>query len=225
MKRLTFIGIILVLVFTGCKVDKDICRYDVDRMYRPNTDFFVSFEIDGKKVQYYQGGYPGGMGYSPIEYKNGQYLHCSSREVSFNRADSTEYFLLPTFRFSFWRKSIAVRNGPYIGIDTPLSETIESTHTFVDPPNDFTLRDSLFLEGVSVDYGTYSTENVCLYYNYDFESVNQFLDGSYFKITSIEPVCTDLYLVKGTFTTKIMIRNAPSKIRNIVNGQFAFLTR
>ena len=101
--------------------------------------------------------------------------------------------------------------------------------SFYDIP---TSADTSFMNnGVSLTIGKYSTRNIMRYHYFDYDKIYQDvlnIADSYLKVTGIELVCNNCYLVKGEFATKMMEYTESSETAEQVevkNGKFQFLLR
>ena len=227
MKSILVIGVLFLFILLSCQKNNDSCEYSFP--YEPlDTNLFISFEINGNKYKYYQGNMAIGLAYSPIEIDSEQSIHIFKSNIGFGNTYSDTWDIFPKVNFTFWDFAKFDSSYPYDLWYTNLSNVLlETNYNYIYPPETPSISDTIFLHGVSLSVGIdgLSTQNVMNYYNYNIDSITEFFaNNSYFNISSIENICSEYFLVKGTFAMETIYGVQPYEVYNIENGKFTFLT-
>lgn len=226
MRYLTLIGLVYIIILTACDTEEENCTYDI-LFKNADSRLFISYEIDGEKYKYYQSETGTGQVLNLMEFDDSKDLYLYIRRVGFddfNRDYSDNYELRKDY-FAFSNYSIIDKVDP-IDIDFELSNDIKSNYSYLNPPSDTELSDTIFMTGIvfNSQINNLSTSSVMDYFNYDINSINDFYsDESYFIINSIVQVCDYYFIVKGNFSVKIISNYEPLEIKYIRNGEFSFL--
>jgi len=232
MRQLLILVLLLALFFSSCK-NEEPCNYNIET-WASDTTLYISYEIDGETYKYYQAGSDGTIWSSnTMDYNETKKIDLYSQPVGFGKIPNKEDVNLNIYiRIIFWNYVVYNKNS--IPSYLLRSETIDAHKSYCHPPDpvydlsyEFSISDTVFMTGISIEPfgGSYSTENVMKYYNFNLDSIQDFFKNSNFTISSMVPVCNNYYLVEGTFETKIMYRYRPFDIKNIENGQFRFLIK
>lgn len=240
MRQLLILVLLLVLFFPSCKkgeeprnYNEEPCNYNI-ATWASDTTLYISYEINGETYKYYQVGSYGTLwGSNTMDYNETKKIDLYPQPVGFGKIYNEEEHNINIYiDIMFWNYTVYDKNS--IPSYLMLSETIDAHKSYCHPPDPFydlsykfSISDTVFMTGISIGRvgGLYSTENVMKYYNFNLNSIKDFYKNSNFTISSIEPVCNNYYIVKGTFETKIMYQYQPFDIKNIENGQFRFLIK
>jgi len=196
--------------------------------YPRDSTLFISYEIDGEEYKYYQSVYDRFLSFDAIEYSESQHLFCYSNSINFGilATNTSTVFSWGDVIIDFWNKDILDKSVVYY--KNNLSNTLETNYNYKCPPSPLSIADTSFMCGINLSinaFNNYSTEHVMDYYEYNIDSINHFFnDESYFNISSVESVCGKYFLVKGTFSTKIMHERAPYDVKIVNKGNFTFIT-
>ncbi len=235
MKFFQFIFCIVLFVLAiSCK-KKESCPYQIDIL--SDTDLYVSYEMNGIQNKYYQrnrlpnlifGGNIEGIGSASVRY-------CKYSGIFYAHQDDFSNSLQWCFLdYQVPPDLILASDSPWLVPYNPLSQKLKvnKKYKFTDIKyfSDHELIDTVFMNGFNLTLNTYSVANIMEYYEYDYDKIYGNilnLNDSYCIINNIEQVCDHYFLVKGTFTTKLMNtvrQDEPPEIVEIKNGRFQILT-
>lgn len=234
MKKIVAYIACLALLITACKDKKESCPYQIGHECKSSDEnLYISYQINNVKYTYYLGALGGGSFHNFVtSATNGEYALCQAYYCGFNESLSEipvntlcSPFVLTFFNYIVANSSTPLKFGEY-----RLHEVLNiKKYKFTTSKNQMMnapLADTLFMQGVSLKSGQYSTSNIMEYYDYDYEKIYSDIlnpSNSFFKITSMEPVCSGYYIIKGEFATKLMNKLEPHDIIDVKNGTFQFL--
>lgn len=194
-----------------------------------DTSLYISYDMNKIHYKYFQTKDDCSSFYNSLQYNSVKDLYYYRRDISFDRLiTDSEYFNVfhPAIGFTFWNIYLRNKNSEkdfiyYYNTTNLFSELKQNfEYKYVYPPEKPELKDSIFMRGVSISN---YTEYTLKHFNYDNDLMQNFLsEKSYFKISEIISVNDGYYLIKGSFSTKVIYSNDTI---NFENGKFAFITK
>ena len=224
MRSLLSIFIIAFLLLTSCQEKNG----DNDNLSPQDTTLYISFNINGKDIKYFQ----------HISNSTGTYLGSSMQidgknvtNYGFNffflNPDDKQY---PQAQLCFWDTIWVKHNEEKI---IKFSSRIRDKYKFTSPKLnriDFVPADTIFMVGAAffLSYKSLSTKALFDNFKYDYDIFsNPILKDSYLIINRIKPLSDQLFLVEGIFNTALMSStpggNPPEVVP--VSGNFKFAIR
>lgn len=236
MKNYIIILIIIGLAYS-CKHEDDPCKYASVLI---DTTLTLTFKINNQERKLYQSyplhtnGADYGAGFWQIN--EDTLIMAMGMQINFVSQDTDDEDFKSGLSLQFIKKT--VHNPERIEIKRVnlydyFSDLSGYNGLYGYPYDSENLNDTMFIDGIAMEINnldsiinypyTPSTLNVMEYYKWNRDSINSFIKGSYIKVSKVEEVCDNIFLIEGIFQIKLMFPPSTPDTIELTDGKFKFI--